>query len=101
MRRLHRVTALAGCFFQSFRVGNRNVSAAVADRAGLLNRMRDDRNRVASHAYRSREKFLGQRQYFVTTKIARVQQPSRQPRLDRVRGIASDGLLRRLIDKKN
>ena len=41
---------------------------AVADDAGLLERMGDDRNRVALHADHLRQKFLGQRQRFAVAR---------------------------------
>lgn len=85
--------AFAGCFFQTFRVINFYLPTVIADDAGLLKSMGDDRYGVALHAYHSRQQFLGQRQGFAVAQLARTQQPARQARLDRVRRIAGGRLL--------
>ena len=61
---------------QSFNVGDFDLPAAVADDAGLLKRVGDDRNRVALHADHLCEKLLGQRQCFAVVQFARAQQPA-------------------------
>src|SRR5438270_9193355 len=72
MHRLHRVIALASRLPQSFHVCDCDLPAAVADRAGLLKLMCNDRNRVALYAYHLSEKFLGQRQGLVAAQFARA-----------------------------
>ena len=64
MVRLDDIVALAGRLSQTFRVDDVDVAAAVADNSGLLQRVGDNRNRVALHADHLRQEFLRQRQCF-------------------------------------
>ena len=92
--RLDGLIAFEHVALQPFEIGDFDMAAAVADDASRLQRMRDDRDRVALHADDLRQLFLSQRQAFATAQIARPQQPARQPRFDRVGRVACDRLLR-------
>ncbi len=59
MLRPDRLVTFAGRFSEAFEIRDSDMSAAVADNAGLLQRMGDDRNRVALHADHLRHEFLG------------------------------------------
>ena len=74
-------------------VGDLDLSAAIAEHPGLLQRMRDDRNRVALDADHAGELLLRHRQRLSVPKVSRAQQPARQPLFDRMRGVAGGGLL--------
>ena len=93
MSRLDCLVAFAGRLSQPFRVGDLEVTAAVAKNPGLLQRMGDERHRVALHTDHLRQVFLRQRQAFAAGSIARMQQPARKARFDRMRRIACGGLL--------
>jgi len=88
-----RMVAFAGRLFQTFDVVDFDQSPTVADDPGSLQRIGDDRDRVAPRADHLRQHFLGQRQAFAVAQIARAQQPARYARFDRVGGVACGGLL--------
>lgn len=85
--------AFAGRSSQPFRVGDLEVTAAVTKNPGLLQRMGDDRHRVALHTDHLRQDLLRQWQALAAGSIAGMQQPTREARFDRMRRIARGGLL--------
>src|SRR6266566_6476975 len=65
----------AGGLPQTSHIPDLDMTPAVANNSGLLQRVGDDRDRVALHADHSRQAFLGQRQAFAVGQVARAQQP--------------------------
>lgn len=61
MMRVHSVVAFAGRSFQAARVRNVDATPAVTNHSRQLQRMGDNRNRVALHADQLCHGFLGQR----------------------------------------
>ena len=57
-----RFVALASGFLQSFQIGYVDVTSAVANETGLLKRMGDEGDAVASHADHLSQESLRQRQ---------------------------------------
>jgi hypothetical protein len=64
------------------------------DRASLLQRLRQQCQRGASHAEHLRQEFLRQRQDIVVDPVRALQQPAAEPRRSVVHGVAGHELLR-------
>ena len=89
-----RLVAFARHAPQQLHVGDVDLPAAITDDAGLLERMRHDRDGVALDADHACKQFLRQRKPGAIMQITCAQQPARQARLDRMGGVAG----RRLLD---
>ena len=90
---LDRRVAFARGSAEAIQVGDLDVSPAVADEIGLLQRVGHQRYAVAARADHLRHRFLRQNELVAAGQVASVQQTSRQPGFDRVRGVAPGGLL--------
>jgi hypothetical protein len=88
------LVTLASRFFEACSVKNDNVAVPVRDEPRLLKRSGDERNCCAVHSEHLGEELLGQRKRGRHNPVLRLQQPSGQPSLRAVNGVACGNLLR-------
>jgi hypothetical protein len=85
--------AFAGGFFQSFEVRNFDVSSAVLDDPGRLQRVGNGGHAIALHTDHLGQEVLRQLQSVFTSQIVHTEQPAREAAFSRMHRIARRGLL--------
>jgi len=90
----HFAVAFASVRDQPSGIDDFDMSAGANDEAGMLQRVRRDRHGVALNAEHARDKVLGQRERVAARVVASVRQPSGEPKLHGVDGVAGGRLLR-------